>query len=318
MTEVVAQGARLSTEDEIDLKELFGIFWRRRLLVCVLAVVLAAAGVGISLLLPKSYTAMTTLAPVAGGATSLGGGSSVLSEYKGLAALAGFSSPEDERKAESIALLKSNIITQQFIQQYQLLPVLFARNWNAAEKRWRGGVRQPTLWQGAQYFQKKIESVREDTKSSLVVLSIDWHDPQQAAAWANDLVKLTNEYSRQKAITIAQRDVGFLDAQSAKTPYVEEHQAIATILESELTKQMLAEGTDEYALRVIDPAYAPERPTFPKPLLFALLGFVAGGLIGCCWALIRYRREDELGVDVRRQDSGGRLSEARSVESVRL
>jgi uncharacterized protein involved in exopolysaccharide biosynthesis len=292
MTEVVARDMRVSAEDEIDLRELLLIFWRRRLLVSVIAVFFGAAAVGASFMVSKRYTAEILLAPVSGGSTSFGGGSSVLSEYKGLAALAGFASPGDEMKEESVALLKSTLITEEFIQKNHLLPILFASRWNAAEGRWRDGARVPTLWEGAQYFEKKIRSVREDTKTSLVTLSIDWKNSVEAAAWANGLVKLTNEYSREKAIRIAQRDIAFLNEQSAKTPYVEEHQAISAILESELTKEMLAEGTDEYALKVVDPAFVPEKPTFPKPLLWALLGFLGGGFVGCCYALIRYRREE--------------------------
>jgi capsular polysaccharide biosynthesis protein len=295
MTEVVDKDMRMSAQDEIDLKELLGIFWRRRLFVSVMAVLFAAAAVGASYVVSKEYTATILLAPVSGGSNGFGSSGSLLSGYKGLAALAGFTSPEDEAKAESIALLKSTVIAEDFIQQNNLLPVLYESRWDAARRQWRTGVRIPTLWEGAQYFDKKITTVAVDTKSGLVTLSINWRNSEQAAGWANGLVSLTNEYSRQKAITVAARDIAFLNEQAAQTPYVEEHEAIASILQSELTKEMLAKGTDEYALRVIDPAFAPEKPSFPQRILWALLGLLAGGFVGCCYALLKHSDKERTG-----------------------
>ena len=278
--------------DEIDLKELLAIFWRRRLVITAFAVVVAIAALGLALVLPKKYLASTLLVPVQGHSSGLGAGGSLLSRYQGLASLVGISIPGSEKAEESIALLKSTLITEKFLRQENLLPVLYSSRWNPTKNTWRHGVVAPTLWQASQFFKKKIRHVARDSKTGLVKLSIEWKNPTQAADWANALVRLTNNYAREKAIARATRDIAFLNSQAAKTPYVEERQGIFSIMQAELTKEMLAKGSDEYALKIIDPAFAPEVPVFPRPLLWTVLALFLGAAIGCVYVLLRHHASE--------------------------
>ena len=275
--------------DEIDLKELLAIFWRRRLVIAAFAAIVAIAALGLALILPKKYSASTLLIPVQGHSSGLGAGGSLISRYQGLASLVGISAPGSEKAEESIALLKSTLITEKFLRQENLLPILYSSRWNIAKKAWRHGAAAPTLWRASQYFEKKIRHVARDSKTGLVKLSIEWKNPKQAADWANALVRLTNNYARGKAIARARRDIAFLNSQATKTPYVEERQGIFSIMQAELTNEMLAKGSEEYALKVIDPAFAPEMPVFPRPLLWSVLALFLGAAIGCVYVLIRHR-----------------------------
>jgi len=283
---------QVAGQDEIDLKELISIFWRRRLVVLIFAVATALAALALALVLPKKYLASTLLVPVHANSAGLGGAGSLLSHYSGLASLVGISVPGSEKAEESIALLKSRLITERFLVNENLLPVLYKSRWNSVKHEWRKGTHVPTLWEASQYFEKKLRHVTRDSKTGLVKLSIEWENPIQAAAWANALVRLTNDYAKHKAIATAKRDIAFLDAQAAKTPYVEERQGIFSIMQTELTKEMLAKGSKEYVLKVIDPAFAPENPKFPKPLLWTILGLFVGGAGGCIYVLIRHRSSE--------------------------
>ena len=62
-----------------------------------------------------------------------------------------------------------------------------------------------------------------------------------------------------------------------KTDVVTVKQAIYSILQSEINKEMLARGNDEYAFKILDPAVAPERPSTP-PAWFLMLGGLVGSL----------------------------------------
>jgi uncharacterized protein involved in exopolysaccharide biosynthesis len=292
MTQQNWRSREMPEDDEINLRELFRIFWGRRLSVALVALICGCAALAAALLIPKKYTASMVLSPVGSSMDRFGGeaaGGSSASEYAGLASLVGINIPGNDQKEEAIALLKSNVITREFIQRQNLLPVLYSSRWDAARGRWRNGVHVPTLWEGSRYFEKKIEKVEEDTKTELVTLSIEWKDPRQAADWANELVATTNAYSRQKAINEAERDIAFLNVQAAKTQYVEEREGIFSILETELTKEMLAKGSDEYSIKVVDPAFAPEKPSFPLPVLWTAGGLFLGVVLGCGYALYRSR-----------------------------
>jgi uncharacterized protein involved in exopolysaccharide biosynthesis len=124
----------------------------------------------------------------------------------------------------------------------------------------------------------------------LVTITITWTDPHIAATWANDLVKATNEFLRDRAIRESERNIAYLNGQAASTDVVGVKQAIYAILQSEISKVMLARGSDEYALKIIDPAVAPERPFFPKLTLWLAAGIALGMVLSAVIVVFRSGR----------------------------
>jgi len=240
--------------------------------------VFALGGVAIGLLSQKEYLASTVLSPVIEGESrNFGGLSALASQYSGVASLAGITVPGGKGKDEAIAALQSELLTETYIREQNLLPVLYANLWDSVHGRWLTSdpEKTPTLWKANRLFGRRVRTVMED-KKGLVVLSIRWKDPKLAAQWANELVKLTNQYLRDKAIQEAERNIAYLHEQAAKTSVLEAQKAVYSLLESEINKEMIARGREEYALKVIDPAFVPERPSSPGPLLLGVLGFGLG------------------------------------------
>jgi uncharacterized protein involved in exopolysaccharide biosynthesis len=116
----------------------------------------------------------------------------------------------------------------------------------------------------------------ENNKTGLVSLSIKWKDPGLAAQWTNGLVKMTNDVLREKAISEAERNIAYLNDEVKKTTVVPVQQAVYSLMETEIKKQMLARGSPNYALKVIDPAITPEIRSSPTTLLWLAGGFVLG------------------------------------------
>jgi len=245
---------------------------------CTLLGALLAAGV--VLVVPKKYEASTVVFAMSSDSNSgMGGGLGALtSQFSGLAALAGVTPQTDARKAEAIAVLQSDQLTQRFISENNLLPILFRRKWDAVNQRWKnpGSDGNPTLWKANVMFRKSIRTINTDTKTGMLTLTISWTDPKLAAKWANDIVKLENDYLRDKAIRESDSNIAYLNAQASKTDVVGIKQVIYSILQNEINKEMIARGSEEYALKVIDPAFAPERPAFPIPALWITIGAVIG------------------------------------------
>ena len=215
----------------------------------------------------------------------------------GLASLAGINlNGANQAKTEAIATLESEILTEQYIRQHDLLPILFSRDWNATTRQWdtTNPKKVPTLWQANRRF-KDVRSIEDDTKTGLITLTIRWKDPYVAAQWANGLVKLTNDYLRQRAIDEAERNISYLTAEVSKTNIVEVKSAIYLLMETEIKNEMIARGRDEYALRVIDPAVPPERKSFPRPVLWTAGAFLGGIFLGLLVSIVRETMADELG-----------------------
>jgi uncharacterized protein involved in exopolysaccharide biosynthesis len=137
------------------------------------------------------------------------------------------------------------------------------------------------------YFRKDVLNVTENVKTGLVSLTVTWKEPQIAAEWANGLVKLTNDYLRDKAIRDSQRNIDYLNDQALKTATVEIRTAIFTVMETEIKKEMVAKGSEEYSLKIVDPALAPEKQSFPKPPLWIAGGLFIGLVFGVVAAVTR-------------------------------
>ena len=264
-------------EDEIDLLELIRTLlqgWKTILGITIVCVGLAVA---YALHAPEVFKAETLLA-VASEEKSKA--SSALSQFGGLAAMAGISIPSDSNVEQVVATLQSRKFIRQYINDKKLLPILFEEIWDAESQSWLVETQEdePTEQAAVESF-KSILSVDEDKKSGLISLSVSWKDPYVAAEWANDLVKQLNEQLREKAIADSQKRVGYLEQELAKTTLQDMRSVLYNLLESEKQKAMLANVNEDFALEVIDPAVTPETREKPKRKLIVALGGVCGGFL---------------------------------------
>jgi uncharacterized protein involved in exopolysaccharide biosynthesis len=252
---------------------------QKRWTVIVVTLLFTIAATALAFAVDERFQASIVVSPVAdeSGGGRLGGLASLASSLGGLGAL-GLSLPGNTQRSETIATLQSEALTERYIAENNLLPVLYASKWDAAKQTWKSmpPEKVPTLWKANQYFKSQIRSVLTDTKTGLTTMTIRWKSPQQAAIWANGLVKLANDYLRSRAIEDSERNVAYLKDQAAKTSIIGVQTAIDSILESEMKKAMLAQGSREYALRVIDPAVTPEIRSSPIRVLWILTGFLLG------------------------------------------
>jgi uncharacterized protein involved in exopolysaccharide biosynthesis len=281
-----------TNNDEISVKDVFRILWKARYLVAGITFAIALATAATALIITKKYDAIVIVSPVAD-ESSGSRLSSIVSQVGGLAALsglAGLPSVGNTQKAETIAVLQSEKLTEAFIQNNDLLPVLYPEKWDALKQTWKVNDPKtvPTLWKANRDFKTKIRSVATDTKTGLVTLTIRWRDPKVAAKWANDFVKMTNDYLRKKTIDEAERNISYLSDQAGRTEAVGVKEGIYTILLSEIKKMMLARGSDEYALKVIDPAVPAEKASTPRPILWTTMALFGGLFLSVSIVFMRH------------------------------
>ena len=275
---VMVESGSPSDEDEIDLLELLRTLLQAWKTIVGITIVCVGLAVAYALYAPEVFKADTLLAPAS---EEKSGASSALSQFGGLAAMAGISIPSDSNVEQVVATLQSRKFLRQYIEGKKLLPDLFEEIWDAENQSWLVETQEdePTEQMAVESF-KSILSVDEDKKSGLISLSISWKDPAVAAEWANDLVKQLNEQLREKAIADSQKRVGYLEQELAKTTLQDMRAVLYNLLESEKQKAMLANVNEDFALEVIDPAVAPETREKPKRKLIVALGGVCGGFLG--------------------------------------
>ena len=267
-------------DDQMDLLRLWDTVWRSRWLVIGTTLACALGAAGYASVLTPLYTASVVLAQVEDEPlTGLAG------ELGRLASLAGIDCLGRD-DSDAVAVLRSRDFVRAFIEEQELMPILFPDAWDEAAGRWKV-EKPPELPQAAGYFVAKVRTVDEDASTGLVTLSIEWRDPELAAAWANMLATRLNEHMRRRALTEAEANVKYLRHEFENTSLVALQQSISGLLENEMQKLMLARGNTEYAFRIIDRAEVPRVKSKPRTTLIVAVATVFGAMLACFVALVR-------------------------------
>ena len=135
--------------------------------------------------------------------------------------------------------------------------------------------------------------IKADAKKGVTNVQVDWTDPETAARWANDFVKLANDSIRSRALEESQRNIKYLNDQLAQTNEVEIRRAMYNLIENETKKAMLANGKTEYAFQTVDPAVPPEMRERPKRTLIVIGTAFFGLLVALGAAFFRDVRRRE-------------------------
>jgi uncharacterized protein involved in exopolysaccharide biosynthesis len=238
-----------------------------------------AAGI-ISFVVTPTYLAETTLVPTQNGSGS-GVNRSIFGRLGGLAGLVGISGANKPMVNEAIALLKSRQFTEDFIRDKDLLPVLFADEWDSKSGRWKSGIRRPDLWEGYLLFDHNIRFVDTDRRTGVITLRIEWRDPKEAAQWANALVRRVNEEMRRRALKKSAKTLQYLKAELKRTNIVVVQNALQDLIEANLKREALANVTPDYVFTVVDPAAPPDRwdKLRPRKSIYVMTGFFLGFLV---------------------------------------
>lgn len=178
----------------------------------------------------------------------------------------------------AFALLQSKMISRRFIEAENLLPVLFADQWDSENETWRETNidRQPTLNDALELFESEVRFIAKDGNTGFIRINIEWSDPELAANWANRLVDMTDKVIRQRDIAEAKHGIQFLQERIENASLESVRQLMYQLIESHAKTIMVASIKENYAFTVIDPAVTLEsRDTINMSASFKLsLGLI--------------------------------------------
>ena len=294
-------------DDEIDLKELFGVLWAGKFLIVIITAVFAIGSVLYALSIPNQYKATALLAPAQADA---GGLSSALGQLGGLASLAGVSIGEGSSSESQIAreIMKSWSFVESFIADNNLeVEVYAAEGWskNSGELKidddvydihtqaWlledddTNELRPPTSWELFERFGEML-SVSQDKQSGLVSVSIEYYSPVLAKEWLDLYIAAINGHMQARQVTKVSRNISYLEAQIAKTSIAEMREVFYTIIEEQTKNKMVAEASPDYAFLAVSPSMVPEEKSKPSRALICVLSTLFGGLFGVLIVMVRH------------------------------
>jgi uncharacterized protein involved in exopolysaccharide biosynthesis len=228
-----------------------------------------AASIAVALLSTPVYRAEAIITPV----ENDGGGSaaSLLGRLGNLAGLAGVNlTASGGNSSKAWGVLTSRALIEEFIRMHDLIPILFPlENPNS----------ESSIWRAVERFQD-IYAIQRDMESGLITVQVDWLNPNLAAEWANNIVRLANETLRQRDLADTKRNIDYLNEQISRTNVMELHQVAYNLIEAEMNTLMLANARQEYAFAVIDPAVPPEIRARPRRKQIVVLGGLLGAIFG--------------------------------------
>lgn len=306
------QQQNIEDGDEIDLRELFVIFWKGKWLIIFCTLVFAAAAVVFALNQPNYYKAQALLAPTSGE-----GGAGGLGQLGGLAALAGVNigGGDSDKTQLAIAVLKSREFQTRFINKYGVkIPLFAGLKWNketdelaldpevydAKRKEWTrevdpGQSVMPTDWESYKEF-NPIVNVSQDKENGLATLSVEFLSPTLAQKWVSLLIQDLNQVMKEKELLESEKNINYLQEQLEQTTIADMQSVFYQLIEDQIKNRMLAEVQDEFVFKIVDPAVVPEEKSKPKRALICVLGTLLGGMLGCAIVLVRFafRKEQSI------------------------
>jgi uncharacterized protein involved in exopolysaccharide biosynthesis len=288
------------SEDEIDLLELARVIWKGKKLIIGIVVFFTVAVLIASLFMTNIYTAKAVIKPVSPekGSARL---SSLAAQFGGLASMAGIAMPGAASSTELVSLLKSNVLKKQVIEKYNLLPVLFPQKWDAEKKVWKkqesGGFSLnpmvllsnlvpknesapkkdpaiPDTWDGIRALDK-IVNVNYNLKEDIITITVNFRDPEMAAAIGNHYLIALNEHISSEAKRMAVVNKEYLEKQLKETNDSLVQQKIYTLIAEKIETMMMAEVKEGFAFKTLDPPMAPDQKSKPKRAQMVVVAFIA-------------------------------------------
>ena len=300
-------------DDEIDLRELFGVLWAGSRKIIAITAVFAFVSVIYALSLSDQYKATVLLAPAQSDSSDLSG---ALGQLGGLASLAGVDIGGGDSSEAQMAqeIMKSWSFIDGFIADNDLAVELCAvQDWSQGSnellindgvydtenKQWLSSKNEcdvrgpPSSWVLFQAFSERLV-VSENKKSGLVSVSIEYYSPQIAKQWLDMYVAAINAHMQQRQMEKVTNNINYLQAQIEKTSIAEMREVFYTIIAEQTKNKMMTEASPEYAFVAVSPSMVPEEKSQPERAFICFIGTLLGGILSVLLVLVmHYARKSD-------------------------
>jgi uncharacterized protein involved in exopolysaccharide biosynthesis len=298
----------MAQDREIDFQKLFEVLWSGKWTVLGVTGAVFIVGIVIAILLPNVYRAETLLVP--NDFKDRGGLSSLVGQSGGLAALVGLNLNDGatDKVETGLRILKSRKFISEFIDRHDVLvPLMAAKAWDpdtrkleidddefdVTSSKWVRKVSPPkkTVPSPQEAYEEfmKVLTVSQDKTSGFVTVAVEHYSPDLARDWVTLLVQDLNRTVMRSDEAEAKEAIAYLNKQFEKTSLSELKNVLSRLVEEQTKTIMLVNISDEYLLRTIDPAIAPEKKVRPKRVLVAFLSGLVGLITGLLTVLLLNR-----------------------------
>ncbi|MDA9575285.1 chain length determinant protein, partial [Gammaproteobacteria bacterium] len=273
----------------------------------LITVLVTAAAILFSFLLPNVYQSKALLAPQ----ESMGAMTGSIQNYNNLANLAGvnFNSKLDSgnktkamKKVVSLSFFENNILPKIYLPNlmavdsfdHQSKILIYDENiFDKATEKWVRDFNNPkksipSPQEGFKVFLDEHLVIDEDQKTGFVAIAINHQSPFIAQKWTELIVIELNEFFRKNDKEQAEKSIKYLTEQMVKSSFAEIRQAIAALIQQETQNLSLIEAKKEYVFAYIDPPAVMEEKEKPNRAIIVFIGFLFGSFFGAIIVLVRH------------------------------
>lgn len=191
-----------------------------------------------------------------------------------------------------------------------LMRKVFAREWDARERRWREPASGGTGFRNSLYdllgvpvrkwsppdaarLQAWIAiavSVDQTPKTPIVTISLSSPDKEFAKKFLVRLHATVDSWLRERTLDRTRNNIAYLNSRLPAVTLADHRQALFATLSDQEQRQMMARNPAAYAAESFGKATASQAPTSPRQLPILILALALGGFVGIIGALVAPRR----------------------------
>lgn len=220
---------------------------------------------------------------------------------------------------ETISMVESRQFIGEFIRQKALKPMIFPKRWDNSTQTWKKKNRweiwgmvnffrgssdertsstlraesraEPSDWRATKVF-KEAFSIAQEKNTGIIVMRLQWRDPDAGADTLNSLVEYANAYISTRERNRIEDNIRAMEAKLEQEvmpvlkTFLFEH--IESMKSTLITQNVQIAPTFD----VIDKAYVPQKPIFRIPKVLMLVGLVFGFLCSLVFLVIQRIKND--------------------------
>jgi uncharacterized protein involved in exopolysaccharide biosynthesis len=251
--------------DEINLLDYVKIILKNKWLICLVVGVCVVATAIISLLTAPIFEAKAVIMPVEAPGAQSG--------MSAMAAQFGISTPNHGQTAEIIGLLKSSLLRERIVRKYNLIPIMFKGGLP------KGMTENERIWVALRYLENAIKVIPKQ-KMNTIEINVTFKDKKLAADIVGyvlvELTKLMSSEEKRVAKANKKRLESTID--QTADPFVKA--GIYNLIAKQVEKYAMAEATENFAFKVLDPPRVPDSRIKPKRVQMVIISFIVSLFLG--------------------------------------
>ena len=288
------------TMNYISLKQLVDILLYNKLLIILVTSLFSFLSISYALLQEDIYKSNTLVAVQDSESSGL---SPAISQYSGLASIAGISLPSGGsqfRSSTIIETIQSRIFFKNLITKYEVLPQIMAFDsynknskeikfnediYNSAKKSWVSS--KPSFVKSYLRYISML-GIKQDPRTKFITIDIQHQSPIFSHYLLEVILIEINSVLRQQDLAESQRAIDYLKLKITETQLQEVRDSFSRLITSQQEKEMMADIKKDYALKIIDPPIVPEFKFKPQRSVIVIYITMLGFFLSIFFILFRH------------------------------